>query len=84
MPHPSLDSFFDINAGSESVEAALRTVRGITHKQNVITTYQGTFGAMVMKSNLSKAIYAHCFLPPMMRSCPFPPGMFLTDVGVGC
>ena len=70
MPHPSLDSFFFVNSGSEAIEAALKMVRGITRKQNIITmqgAYHGrTFGAMAVTK--SKTIYAHGFSPLMV--CP--------------
>jgi 4-aminobutyrate aminotransferase len=36
MPHPSLDSFFFSNSGSEAVEAAIKMARAITGRQNVI------------------------------------------------
>ncbi|KAF8992546.1 pyridoxal phosphate-dependent transferase [Cyathus striatus] len=36
MPHPSLDSFFFWNSGSEAVEAAIKMARSITGKQNII------------------------------------------------
>jgi len=69
MPHPSLDSFFFTNSGSEAVEAALKMVRGITGKQNIITmqgAYHGrTFGAMALTR--SKTIYAYGFSPLMVR-----------------
>lgn len=59
MPHPSLDSFFFWNSGSEAVEAAVKMARVLTGKQNVIVmhgAYHGrTFGAMAMTR--SKTIY---------------------------
>ncbi|KAH9957355.1 acetylornithine aminotransferase [Russula dissimulans] len=76
MPHPSLDSFFFTNSGSEAVEAALKMVRGITGKQNIITmqgAYHGrTFGAMAVTR--SKTIYAYGFSPlmPGVLTAPFP------------
>jgi 4-aminobutyrate aminotransferase-like enzyme len=42
MPHPSLDSFFFWNSGSEAVEAAIKMARAITRRQNIITM-QGMF-----------------------------------------
>jgi 4-aminobutyrate aminotransferase-like enzyme len=36
MPHPSLDSFFFWNSGSEAIEAALKMARTITKRQNII------------------------------------------------
>jgi 4-aminobutyrate aminotransferase len=70
MPHPSLDSFFLTNSGSEAVEAAVKMARSITRKQNVITmqgAYHGrTFGAMALTK--SKTIYADGFSPLMVRS----------------
>lgn len=36
MPHPSLDSFFFWNSGSEAVEAALKMARTFTGRQNII------------------------------------------------
>jgi 4-aminobutyrate aminotransferase-like enzyme len=67
MPHPSLDSFFFTNSGSEAIEAALKMVRGITRKQNIITmqgAYHGrTFGAMAITK--SKTIYADGSSPLM-------------------
>jgi len=68
MPHPSLDSFFFVNSGSEAIEAALKMVRSITRKQNIITmqgAYHGrTFGAMAVTK--SKTIYADGFSPLMV------------------
>ncbi|KAI9457900.1 acetylornithine aminotransferase [Russula earlei] len=76
MPHPSLDSFFFTNSGSEAVEAALKMVRTITRKQNIISmqgAFHGrTFGAMAVTK--SKTIYAHGFSPlmPGVLTAPFP------------
>lgn len=60
MPHPSLDSFFFWNSGSEAVEAALKMARLLTKRQNIICmqgAYHGrTFGAMAVTK--SKTIYA--------------------------
>lgn len=36
MPHPSFDSFFFWNSGSEAVEGAVKLARTKTGKQNVI------------------------------------------------
>ena len=75
MPHPSLDSFFFVNSGSEAVEAALKMVRSITRKQNIITmqgAYHGrTFGAMAITK--SKTIYADGFSPLMVSPLSIPP-----------
>jgi 4-aminobutyrate aminotransferase len=74
MPHKSLDSFFFANSGSEAVEAALKMVRGITRKQNIITmqgSFHGrTFGAMAITK--SKTIYADGSAPLMVRPSPLP------------
>jgi 4-aminobutyrate aminotransferase len=73
MPHPSLDSFFFTNSGSEAIETALKIARGITRKQNIITmqgAYHGrTFGAMAITK--SKTIYADGSSPLMVRLYPF-------------
>ena len=69
MPYPSLDSFFFLNSGSEAVEAALKMVRGITRKQNIITILHGrTFGAMAVTKG--KTIYADGSSPLMVRPRP--------------
>lgn len=76
MPHASLDSFFFANSGSEAVEAALKMVRGITRKQNIITmqgAFHGrTFGAMAITK--SKTVYADGSSPlmPGVVTAPFP------------
>ncbi|KAI0246431.1 acetylornithine aminotransferase [Lactifluus subvellereus] len=76
MPHPSLDSFFFTNSGSEAVETALKMARGITRKQNIITmqgAFHGrTFGAMAITK--SKTIYADGSSPlmPGVLTAPFP------------
>ena len=41
MPHPSLDSFYFWNSGSEAIEGAIKMARIITGKQNIISM-QGT------------------------------------------
>jgi 4-aminobutyrate aminotransferase len=75
MPHPSLDSFYFLSSGSEAVEAALKMVRGITRKQNIITmqgAYHGrTFGAMAITK--SKTVYADGFSPLMVSPLSVPP-----------
>jgi Aminotransferase class-III len=73
MPHPSLDSFFFTNSGSEAIETTLKMVRGITRKQNIITmqgAFHGrTFGAMAITK--SKTIYADGSSPLMVSHSPF-------------
>ncbi|KAK7449232.1 hypothetical protein VKT23_013377 [Stygiomarasmius scandens] len=73
MPHPSLDSFYFWNSGSEAVEAALKMARTITGRQNVICMQGGyhgrTFGAMAVTR--SKTVYSEGFHPLM-------PGVFVT------
>lgn len=76
MPHSSLDSFFFANSGSEAVEAALKMVRGITRKQNIVAmqgAFHGrTFGAMAVTK--SKTLYADGSSPlmPGVVTAPFP------------
>ena len=70
MPHPSLDSFFFWNSGSEAVEGAIKMARTVTGRQNVITmqgAYHGrTFGAMAVTK--SKTIYSEGFeFHPLME-----------------
>jgi 4-aminobutyrate aminotransferase len=76
MPHPSLDSFFFWNSGSEAVEAAIKMARWFTKKQNIICmqgAYHGrTFGAMAVTK--SKTIYSagtHPLMPGVF-SIPYP------------
>ena len=42
MPRPSLNSIFFVSSGSEAFGAALKMVRGITQRQNVVTI-QGAY-----------------------------------------
>lgn len=76
MPHPSLDTFFFWNSGSEAVEAAVKLARHATKKQNIIVmqgSYHGrTFGTMAMTR--SKTIYGENYGPlmPGVFSVPFP------------
>ncbi|KAJ7104476.1 pyridoxal phosphate-dependent transferase [Mycena belliarum] len=76
MPHPSLDSFFFWNSGSEAVEAALKLARIATGRQNIICmqgAYHGrTFGAMAVTR--SKTIYSVGVAPlmPGVFTIPFP------------
>ncbi|KAJ7602543.1 pyridoxal phosphate-dependent transferase [Mycena rosella] len=76
MPHPSLDSFFFWNSGSEAVEAALKLARIATGRQNIICmqgAYHGrTFGAMAVTR--SKTIYSAGVAPlmPGVFTTPFP------------
>ncbi|KAF8585939.1 hypothetical protein K439DRAFT_1632198, partial [Ramaria rubella] len=73
MPHPSLDTFFFWNSGSEAVEAAIKLARTATGRQHIITmqgAYHGrTFGAMALTR--SKTIYSQGVGPLM-------PGVFTT------
>ncbi|KAG6882872.1 hypothetical protein C0993_008853 [Termitomyces sp. T159_Od127] len=76
MPHPSLDSFFFWNSGSEAVEAAIKLARVSTGKQNIISmqgSFHGrTYGAMAVTN--SKTIYSEGVLPlmPGVFSIPYP------------
>jgi len=76
MPHPSLDTFFFWNSGSEAVEAAVKLARHATKKQNIIVmqgSYHGrTFGTMAMTR--SKTVYGQGYAPlmPGVFSVPFP------------
>ncbi|KAI4144036.1 MAG: hypothetical protein L6R39_004342 [Caloplaca ligustica] len=76
MPHPSLDTFFFWNSGSEAVEAAVKLARHATKKQNIVVvqgSYHGrTFGTMAMTR--SKTIYGQNYAPlmPGVFSVPFP------------
>ena len=69
MPHPSLDSFFFWNSGSEAVEAGIKMARAFTGRQNIINmqgAYHGrTMGAMAVTK--SKTIYSAGFHPVMVR-----------------
>ena len=76
MPHPSLDTFFFWNSGSEAVEAAVKLARHATKKQNIIVmqgSYHGrTFATMAMTR--SKTVYGENYAPlmPGVFSVPFP------------
>ncbi|KAI0746035.1 pyridoxal phosphate-dependent transferase [Earliella scabrosa] len=76
MPHPSLDSFFFWNSGSEAVEGAIKMARVLTGRQNIISmqgAYHGrTFGAMAVTK--SKTIYSEGVHPlmPGVYALPFP------------
>jgi len=70
MPHPSLDSFFFWNSGSEAVECAIKMARTFTKKQNIICMQGGyhgrTYGAMALTK--SKTIYSEGTGPLMVSS----------------
>ncbi|KIJ18697.1 4-aminobutyrate transaminase [Paxillus involutus ATCC 200175] len=76
MPHPSLDSFYFWNSGSEAIEATLKMARVFTGRQNVISMQGGyhgrTYGAMAVTK--SKTAYSEGFFPlmPGVFSTPFP------------
>ncbi|KAL4073897.1 acetylornithine aminotransferase [Scleroderma citrinum] len=76
MPHPSLDSFYFWNSGSEAVEAAIKMARVFTGRQNIVCmqgAYHGrTYGAMALTK--SKTSYSEGFFPlmPGVFSIPFP------------
>ncbi|KAI0075125.1 hypothetical protein K474DRAFT_1664617 [Panus rudis PR-1116 ss-1] len=76
MPHPSLDSFFFWNSGSEAIEASIKMARTFTGRQNIISmqgAYHGrTYGAMAVTK--SKTIYSEGFHPlmPGVYTAPFP------------
>lgn len=70
MPHPSLDSFFFWNSGSEAVDGAIKMARILTGRQNIISmqgAYHGrTFGAMAVTK--SKTVYSEGVHPLMVRT----------------
>ncbi|KAG6809635.1 hypothetical protein H0H92_015449 [Tricholoma furcatifolium] len=76
MPHPSLDSFFFWNSGSEAVEAAIKIARIATGRQHIISMQGGyhgrTYGAMAVTS--SKTIYSEGVFPimPGVFNIPYP------------
>jgi 4-aminobutyrate aminotransferase len=76
MPHPSLNSFFFWNSGSEAVEAAIKMARVFTGRQNIISMQGGyhgrTYGAMAITKN--KTVYSQGVAPlmPGVFSIPFP------------
>ncbi|KAK4685949.1 hypothetical protein P7C73_g4192, partial [Tremellales sp. Uapishka_1] len=59
MPHPSLDTFFLWNSGSEAVEFAIKLVRTASKRQNIITMIGGYHGRTFGASGItrSKPIY---------------------------
>ncbi|RDB26077.1 5-aminovalerate aminotransferase DavT [Hypsizygus marmoreus] len=76
VPHPSLDSFFFWNSGSEAVEAAIKLARVATGRQHIICMQGGyhgrTYGAMAVTK--SKTIYSEGVFPimPGVFSIPYP------------
>ena len=68
MPHPSLDSFFFWNSGSEAIEATIKLARTATGRQNIIAMQGGyhgrTYGTMAVTK--SKTIYSEGFHPLMV------------------
>ncbi|KAH8107744.1 pyridoxal phosphate-dependent transferase [Cristinia sonorae] len=76
MPHPSLDSFYFWNSGSEAIEGAIKMARSVSGRQNIITlqgAYHGrTYGALALTK--SKTVYAEGFHPlmPGVFTAPFP------------
>ncbi|KAF9026819.1 acetylornithine aminotransferase [Hymenopellis radicata] len=76
MPHPSLDSFFFWNSGSEAVECSMKMARIITGRPNIICMQGGyhgrTYGAMAVTT--SKTIYfeGNGALMPGAFKTPFP------------
>ncbi|KAI0779338.1 acetylornithine aminotransferase [Fomes fomentarius] len=76
MPHPSLDSFFFWNSGSEAVDGAIKMARILTGRQNIISmqgAYHGrTFGAMAVTK--SKTVYSEGVHPlmPGVFALPYP------------
>ena len=74
MPHPSLDTFFLWNSGSEAVEAAIKVARQATGRQNVIC-FQGAYHGRTYGSGAvtrSKTIYTHSTGPLMVGLFPLP------------
>ena len=70
MPHPSLDSFFFWNSGSEAVEAAIKVARKVTNRQNIIC-FQGAYHGRTYGSGAitrSKTIYTQSTGPLMVSS----------------
>ncbi|KAF8326675.1 acetylornithine aminotransferase [Cantharellus anzutake] len=76
MPHPSLNTFFLWNSGSEAIEAAIKVARTKTQRQNIITMQGGfhgrTFGAMgLTRSKTTYSVGAHPLMPGVFVT-PFP------------
>ncbi|KAG9316635.1 acetylornithine aminotransferase [Chiua virens] len=81
MPHPSLDSFYFWNSGSEAIEATLKMARyalggkytSVSFTYVTLGSYHGrTYGAMAVTK--SKTVYSEGFFPlmPGVFSAPFP------------
>jgi len=76
MPHPSLDTFFFWNSGSEAVESAVKLARTKTKKQNIVVMQGGyhgrTFGAMgLTRSRTAYSVGVHPLMPGAFVT-PFP------------
>ncbi|KAI5119870.1 hypothetical protein M0805_000704 [Coniferiporia weirii] len=76
MPHPSLDSFFFWNSGSEAVEASIKMARLFTKKQNIIVmqgAYHGrTYGATALTKSKTGYFDGTEPLMPGVFTTPFP------------
>ena len=68
MPHPSLDTFFLWNSGSEAVEAAIKVARMVTGRPNFIVV-QGTFSRDARRDNSSHFLSLPFRLIPWSHEC---------------
>jgi len=56
MPHPSLDSFFFWNSGSEAIEASIKMARALTKRPNIISM-QGVMSIHQVVSHLISLMF---------------------------
>ncbi|WOO80277.1 putative 4-aminobutyrate aminotransferase [Vanrija pseudolonga] len=76
MPHPSLDSFFFWNSGSEAIEAAIKVARYHTKRNNIVVMQGGYHGRTAGAAGLTRSktnFFAGTGpLMPCVYTTPFP------------